>query len=48
MNDDDHKDLSVWRSFFEDETAFVSNAVLLEMIADIESEIELRDGAPQD
>ncbi len=48
MNDIDHKDYSVWCSFFENETAFVSNAVIDQMMADMEGELELRDGAPQD
>ena len=48
FNEDDHKDLSEWRTYLKDWGVFVSNAVLDQMIADIKHEQELRDGAPHE
>lgn len=38
MNDQDGLDYSKWQSFFKEETVFVSNAVLDQMIEDIKTE----------
>ena len=38
MNADDHKDVSIWISWFNEHGVFMSNAVLKQMATDLEIE----------
>jgi hypothetical protein len=42
MNDQDGIDISKWNTFFEEHVSFVSNAVLMQMVADLDQERDKR------
>ena len=48
MNDQEAKDYSEWSGFFAAEVVFYSSKNIRQMIQDLENELELRDGAPQE
>ncbi len=43
MNDDDGRDISAWDDFFVSQVVYYSNAVLKQMIADIQQELKERE-----
>ena len=45
MNEDDHKDMSIWADFFQDHVDYFSNAVIEQMIEDLCQEQEDRENA---
>jgi len=42
MNEDDHKDMSIWNDFFAEHVTFFSNCLLDQMAKDIVQEARMR------
>ena len=42
MNEDDHKDMSIWNDFFAEHVTFFSNCLLDQMAKDIVKEARMR------